>query len=243
MPILAKVIFSSVPNPVELYASYWKNVFNFNGRSKRSDYVWTSVIASLPLLIWMAFNYQWYLDYVADQVSKDNFLFSLPPGIYLYGAINLIPAIALNCRRLIDAGVDRRWLFAYFATDLGSSWVWCLALRPSFDADQSDLIASKAFERRMNNNEALTLLVCFLFPLASLYFGIRRRSFETALMPLAGAGIVTDISKGLKYVGGINVDSGLTYFLGGAVAALIMYFVNQNMQKQSESIAQFSANQ
>ena len=226
-----------MPNPIKLYASYWQNAFNFNGRTKRSDYVWTSIIATLPLLIWMAFNFQWYLDYILDQVNKGNYLFSLPPGIYLYGAINFIPAIALNCRRLIDAGVDRRWLFAYFATDLGSSWVWCLALRPSLDADQSSLLASEAFQRRTNNNQTLTLLSCLFFPLSALFFGIRRRSLEIAILPIAGAGIISDIAKAMKHLADYEVNAGLTYLASGAVAALIMFFVDKNVVKSSESLA------
>ena len=226
-----------MPNPIKLYASYWKNAFNFNGRTKRSDYVWTSIIATLPLLIWMAFNFQWYLDYILDQVNKGNYLFSLPPGIYLYGAINFIPAVALNCRRLIDAGVDRRWLFAYFATDLGSSWVWCLALRPSLDADQSSLLSSEAFQRRKNNNQTLTLLSCLFFPLSALFFGIRRRSLEIAILPIAGAGIISDIAKVMKYLAGYEVNAGLTYLASGAVAALIMFFVDKHVVKSSESLA------
>lgn len=225
-----------MPNPVKLYGSYWKSAFNFNGRSKRSDYVWTSVIATLPVLIWMAFNFQWLGDYASDQVSKGNYLFSAPPGIYLFGAINLIPGVALNCRRLIDAGVDRRWLFAYFATDLGSSWVWCLALRPSFDADQSSLLASKAFQRRLNNNQPLTLVSCLLFPLSALFFGIRRRSLEIAIMPIAGAGIISDIAKAMKYLAGYEVNAGLTYLVSGAVAALVMFFVDQYVVKYSDSL-------
>jgi len=226
-----------MPNLLKLYALYWKNAFNFNGRSKRSDYIWTTAIATLPLLIWMAFNFQWYLDYVVDQVNKGNYLFSLPPGIYLYGAINLIPAVALNCRRLIDAGVDRRWLFACFATDIGSSWVTCLALRPSFDADQSPLLASKAFQRRLNNNQTLTLASCLFFPLSALFFGIRRRSLEIAIMPIAGAGIISDIAKAMKYLGGYEVNAGLTYLVIGAVAALIMSFVDKHVVKSSQSLA------
>lgn len=235
--MLVRTIFLFMPNPVKLYGSYWKNAFNFNGRSKRSDYVWTSVIATLPVLIWMAFNFQWLLDYVLDQVSKGNYLFSAPPGIYLFGAINLIPAIALNCRRLIDAGVDRRWLFAYFATDLGSSWVWCQALRPSFDADQSSLLASKAFQRRSNNDQTLTLLACLFFPLSALFFGIRRRSLEIAILPIAGAGIISDIAKAMKYLAGYEVNAGLTYLVSGAVAALIMFFVDKYVVRSSESLA------
>ena len=226
-----------MPNPIRLYASYWKNAFNFNGRTKRSDYIWMILIATLPLMLWMAFNVQWYIDYIVDQVNKGNYLFSLPPGIYLYGAINLIPAVALNCRRLIDAGVDRRWLFAYFATDLGSSWVWCLALRPSLDADQSSLLASEAFQRRTNNNQTLTLLSCLFFPLSALFFGIRRRSLEIAILPIAGAGIISDIAKAMKYLAGYEVNSGLTYLASGAVAALIMFFVDKYVVKSSESLA------
>jgi hypothetical protein len=185
----------------------------------------------------MAFNFQWLLDYVLDQVSKGNYLFSAPPGIYLFGAINLIPAIALNCRRLIDAGVDRRWLFAYFATDLGSSWVWCQALRPSFDADQSSLLASKAFQRRSNNDQTLTLLACLFFPLSALFFGIRRRSLEIAILPIAGARIISDIAKAMKYLAGYEVNAGLTYLVSGAVAALIMFFVDKYVVRSSESLA------
>ena len=235
--MLVRTIFLFMPNPARLYGSYWKNAFNFNGRSKRSDYVWTSVIATLPVLIWMAFNFQWLLDYVLDQVSKGNYLFSAPPGIYLFGAINLIPAVALNCRIFIDAGVDRRWLFAYFATNLGSSWVWCLALRPSLDADQSSLLASEEFQRRTNNNQTLTLLSCLFFPLSALFVGIRRRSLEIAILPTAGAGIISDIAKAMKHLADYEVNAGLTYLASGAVAALIMFFVDKNVVKSSESLA------
>lgn len=221
-----------MPNPLKLYLAFWKNSFDFKGRTNRLEYVWTSVLAVLPVLIWMLFNFQWYLDYVLEQVASGNSLFPAPPGIYLFGAVNAIPGIALNCRRLIDAGVDRRWLFAYFATNIGSSWVTCLALRPSLDADQSSLYASKAFQRRKTDN-LLLLISSFLFPPSSLFFGIRRRSVEIALMPIAGSGVITKLAKSMKYLGGIDINPGVAYLFAGSVAAIVAYFVDKHVKESS----------
>lgn len=223
-------------NPLTLYLDFWKKAFDFKGRINRSQYIWTAVISSLPVIIWLLVSVQWYLDYVVAQVEQGNYLFPLPPGIYLFGALNLIPAIALNCRRLVDAGVDRRWLFAYFATNLGSSWLACLTLRPSFDQDQSKLIASKAFARRSSGNLPL-LISTFLCPLSPLFFGIRRRSLEIALMPMAGAGVISNFAKGMKYLLGYEVNKGLAYFVGGFVASVIAYFVDKYVKKNSASLA------
>ena len=76
-------------NPIKLYASYWKNAFNFNGRTKHSDYAWTSIIAALSLLIWIAFDFQWYLDYILDKVTFNNLLF-FPKNFYVENNIKFI---------------------------------------------------------------------------------------------------------------------------------------------------------
>lgn len=225
-----------MPNPVRLYLSYWKSSFDFKGRTKRNEYLWTALIAILPLIIWLSGNFQWHLDYVTYQTAKGNYLFALPPGVYAFSAINLIPAIALNCRRLVDAGVDRRWLFAYFATNIGANWVWCIALRPSYDQDQTNLLKSKAFERRSTDNTSL-LVVSFFIPLGSLFFGIRRRSMEIALMPIAGAGFISRIMKGIKYLAGYEVNSGVKYLLAGLAASILAYVVDKHVKKTSAALA------
>ena len=221
-----------MPNPIKLYLAFWKNSFDFKGRTSRLEYIWTVVLAGLPVLIWMLFNFQWYLDYVLKQVENGNTLFAAPPGIYLFYAVIAIPLIALNCRRLIDAGVDRRWLFAYFATNIGSAWVACLTLKPSFDADQSSLRASKAFQRRKTDNLPL-LVFSFLFPASCLFFGIRRRSCEIAFLPIAGSGVITKLAKSMKYLGGIDINPGVVYIFAGSVAAIVAYFVDKHVKESS----------
>ena len=215
-------------NLLNLYLQFWKNSFNFKGRISRLEYIWTSVLAFLPALIW--YYHQWYLDFVLKQVRSGNFLFPAPPGIYLFYAVIAIPVVALNCRRFIDAGVDRRWLFAYFATNIGSSWVTCLALRPSLDADQSSLHASKAFQRRKTDT-LLLLISSFLFPPSSLFFGIRRRSVEIALMPIAGSGAIFKLVKSMKYFGGIDINPGVEYLFAGSAAAIVAYFVDKYVKE------------
>lgn len=227
---------SPMQNLLTLYFDFWKKAFDFKGRINRSQYIWTAVVASLPFVIWLLISFQWYLDYIATQVEQGNYLFPLPPGVYLFGAANLIPAIALNCRRLVDAGVDRRWLLAYFVTSIGSMWVSCLVLKPSFDQDQSKLIASKAFARRSSSNTPL-IVSSFLFPPSSLFFGIRRRSLEIALMPIAGAGFVSNFVKVEKYLGGIEINKGITYLASGFVASVVMYFVDKQVRKTSALLA------
>ena len=221
-----------MPNPLKLYLAFWKNSFNFKGRTNRLEYVWTSVLAGLPAIIWILFNFQWYLDYVLKQVENGNTLFAAPPGIYLFYAVIAIPLIALNCRRLIDAGVDRRWLFAYFATNIGPAWVGCLALKPSFDADQSSLRASKAFQRRKTDNLPL-LVFSFLFPASCLFFGIRRRSCEIAFLPSAGAAMVTTIAGIMENQGGMVVNPFMIYIFGGFVASIVAYFVDKYVKESS----------
>ena len=91
------------------YKKYWMGYFDFTGRSSRSDY-WLAVLANS--------HYHLILD----------LLYGL---IMLYFFANYIPSIALQVRRLRDAGFHWALIFLRYAPVIGDIVLLVLFCQPT----------------------------------------------------------------------------------------------------------------
>lgn len=115
---------------------YFKNYFNFNGRSSRSEYWWIALalaIIAIPFCV----NYGFiYLNFATGDLSEAEFIAASRGGVwsYIYGLIYLallLPNIAISCRRLHDTGRGAGWIFISLVPIVGGIWYLVLMLLPS----------------------------------------------------------------------------------------------------------------
>lgn len=93
----------------EALARGFKNYVNFNGRASRSEYWWwtlvTGIICVIPILGW------------------------------IYGAIALLPSLALVVRRLHDTGRNGFWIFIGLVPFIGALCLLIFELLPSQEGE------------------------------------------------------------------------------------------------------------
>lgn len=103
--------------PWQSFASYWKNYFNFKGRSSRSAYWWvqlwllpSSIITILPQI----FKIPSEATLKAEDASQNFLIFLI--AVYIVLLINVaftyvisIASMSLTSRRLHDIGVSAWW--------------------------------------------------------------------------------------------------------------------------------------
>lgn len=70
------------------YIDFWKNGFNFSGRCRRRDY-WVFTLVNIIVMCVMAV---------------------VPPVLFIYGCLTVIPLLALIVRRLHDVGYSGGWV-------------------------------------------------------------------------------------------------------------------------------------
>ena len=112
------------------YKKYWMGYFDFTGRSTRSEY-WLAVLANTIVGI-ILFN----VIIVAisfDRPGSDyHIIFSLLYGLAMvYFFANYIPSIALQVRRLRDAGFHWALIFLRFASVIGDIVLLVLSCQPT----------------------------------------------------------------------------------------------------------------
>lgn len=86
------------------YVAMWQNFFNFSDRTSRRGYWMASLINFLIVLVLtLLVNVSSIISYVS----------------YLYSLLLFIPALAMNVRRLRDAGKKWPWIFINFVPLVG----------------------------------------------------------------------------------------------------------------------------
>ena len=142
---------------------------------------------------------------------------------------------SLCCRRLNDAGVNYKNLLFLLIPYFGAAWVACLLLRPSSHSGKATLTSSLAFKRRFSNS-SISLLFVFICPLLSIFFGLRRRSMEIALMPLATTGFVVYLSVAINEWLGAVPHNLLIYSLSGLASAFAYQAFSGIVRKSSQRL-------
>ena len=112
------------------YKKYWMGYFDFTGRSSRSDY-WLAVLANTIVTI-ILFSIVIVVTVFDSPNSHYHIIFIL---LYLlamlYFFANYIPSIALQVRRLRDAGFDWALIFLSYAPVIGDIVLLVLFCQPT----------------------------------------------------------------------------------------------------------------
>ena len=112
------------------YKKYWMGYFDFTGRSSRSDY-WLAVLANTIVTI-ILFSIVIVVTVFDSPNSHYHIIFIL---LYLlamlYFFANYIPSIALQVRRLRDAGYHWALIFLRFAYVIGDIVLLVLCCQPT----------------------------------------------------------------------------------------------------------------
>ena len=87
---------------IQAYKNFWQNYLNFSGRSTRSDYWWVVLIHNIILL---PFNFSYFSAEANNNSAEALQTLSSFGGFYIIlGLVLFLPSIALQVRRLRDAG-------------------------------------------------------------------------------------------------------------------------------------------
>ena len=112
------------------YKKYWMGYVDFTGRSTRSDY-WLAVLANTIVTI-ILFSIVIVVIVFDSPNSHYHVIFKLLYGFaMLYCFANYIPSIALQVRRLRDAGYHWALIFLSLIPYLGGFIIFILTLQPT----------------------------------------------------------------------------------------------------------------
>ena len=138
------------------YKKYWMGYVDFTGRSTRSDY-WLAVLANTIVSI-ILFTVIIVVIVFDSPGSDYHVILNLLYGLAMvYFFATYIPSIALQVRRLRDAGFHWALIFLRFASVIGDIVLLVLSCQPTkveFPFNQ------------FNNNDLTALLGCFLVDLS-----------------------------------------------------------------------------
>ena len=104
------------------YIAMWKNYTNFSGKSNLREF-------------WMAILFNIIISFAVGFVFG---LLKMPLMISLYSLAITIPALALQVRRLRDAGKNWTWIFINFVPFVGSIIYIVMLCKPSVEANIVD---------------------------------------------------------------------------------------------------------
>ena len=117
---------------IEAYKKFWKGYVDFEGRSTRSDY-WFVVLANFLLIMAL------YIAAIIFAVAGRNQPGSLPNIIayifliliILYAFATILPSLAIQVRRLRDAGYNWPYIFVAFIPFVGGIILIVLLCKPT----------------------------------------------------------------------------------------------------------------
>ncbi len=106
-------------NPLECYKNFWKNAFNFKGRSTRSEYWWPFLINTiLSSIITDLIDMIPQKEYIITIPGLEEFEYIITPITLIVSAILsliiFIPDLACMVRRIRDTGKNPFCIFYYF---------------------------------------------------------------------------------------------------------------------------------
>ena len=112
------------------YKKYWMGYVDFTGHSSRSDY-WLAVLANTIVTI-ILFSILIVVIVFDSPDSHYHIILALLYGLVMvYFFANYIPSIALQVRRLRDAGFHWALIFLRFASVIGDIVLLVLSCQPT----------------------------------------------------------------------------------------------------------------
>ena len=112
------------------YKKYWMGYFDFTGRSTRTDY-WLAVLANSIVSIILFSIVIVAIVFDSPNSHYHVFLNLLYMLVMLYCFATYIPSIALQIRRLRDAGFHWALIFLRFASVIGDIVLLVLSCQPT----------------------------------------------------------------------------------------------------------------
>ena len=117
---------------IEAYKKFWKGYVDFEGRSTRSDY-WFVVLSNFLLIMAL------YIAAIIFAVAGRNQPGSLPNIIayifliliILYAFATILPSLAIQVRRLRDAGYHWAYIFLHLGLGIGGIVLLILFCQPT----------------------------------------------------------------------------------------------------------------
>ena len=90
---------------IDPYISFWKNSFNFGGRTCRIDFWESTLVNLIPIILLGVFGS------IAEKSNQTNPLITTFCAIFaLFIFASLIPSISMQVRRLRDSGKSPFWI-------------------------------------------------------------------------------------------------------------------------------------
>lgn len=104
------------------YILFWKNAFNFKGRTRRSDYWHAYAINNIAIPFIM-----WFLNFTGNDTVQ------MVTAIiyYIHTIITLIPYLSITIRRLHDVGKDTYYFLIFFLPVVGQVIIFINLLKDS----------------------------------------------------------------------------------------------------------------
>lgn len=110
------------------------NIFNFKGRTTRSEYWWATLFLTLGGLIALAIDFMMVSSLING--TDPAAVYALSPfdfSMTYYSLVSLIPFTSLSVRRLHDIGMSGFWLMLQFVPFVGSLVLLVFYCMPSSD--------------------------------------------------------------------------------------------------------------
>jgi uncharacterized membrane protein YhaH (DUF805 family) len=110
---------------MSLWTRPWRHFIDFGGRSRRLEYLffwvtfYSGILALTMVGSWFAPTYR-----PGENLGLAAIAF-IPAGLFMLAA--LVPATALNVRRLHDLGISGWWLMIWFVPIIGQLLGWLLS--------------------------------------------------------------------------------------------------------------------
>lgn len=115
----------------QAYGNYWKNYFNFKGRSRRAEYWWPTVInAIIGVVLYFLLIGQLMAAYVSGVEVMGSFGQILTIIGLLFGLANIVPGLAVTVRRIHDTGRSGWWWFISCIPVIGSFILLVFLVQP-----------------------------------------------------------------------------------------------------------------
>ena len=116
---------------------FWKNSFNFNGKTKRRDFwitqglIFLLYLFSVLISITLFLDRNYGLDYDYTYYQWTGIRPYILVSLYGFSAVSLIPSISLQVRRLRDAAKNPWWILISLIPFLGGIILLIFYLSPS----------------------------------------------------------------------------------------------------------------
>ena len=132
---------------LESYKNFWKKYVDFESCATRTEWWWVQLCNFIVFLVLALLALPgFFMSMVSEDISITLGIMTIVGVglIIFYFLATLIPSIALNVRRLRDAGYHWAMIFINFVPYVGSIAVFVLLQMPSKRISDNDVVVDKS---------------------------------------------------------------------------------------------------